>query len=558
MRTNFVAIVLATATTLAGCGRHTTEVGVSRLAGGTKGQVPRSNINIEHDNVELVGATEGLRQQFLNNLNHLDLLKLKFHGPVVSSTPVTVTLRGPCDLVLATSSVTIDEGQIASGAWAWIDVPFDVDVPYGQYLTFEVTTPSYNPTVVLNQNRYELGRMLDQAVWAYGFPYKKRDLMFQAIGQADESTDWTPHVTTNVICPDRCRVVGTEHNAWNVRNHFNVAVVGGSSLTAGSFFSDYLAGDLAALSNDVREALEGDSANPGIRETAPFAELYPEMNFYLAVADPAVDTRREKGIPNCANIDAFIYIVEPPAPYGGGSFNGGIVRPAIGAHGWGPSQRRDLRHEVFGHGIGHLTDEYVSQAAWSYAAPYHLAFTPNSVPIGCPSWCTSYTPMKSVANDLSKQGFGACFAFDDAECVAHSAECFFVGGIVPPVSYYDGVRCVPKQIVLENIGRDCLPDTGCYIGAPLTTSPPQALNVAQPNSQIMQSGHVVGTGMNPGFAGGPERTMRTLMACMFPLTCAGYDAVGCAAFEAQWSTTPGYEAFAQFGSACEGTTYRRR
>ena len=69
--------------------------------------------------------------------------------------------------------------------------------------------------------------------------------------------------------------------------------------------------------------LEGDATSPGVRETAPYDEFYPFMNFYIALEDPAHDPDSLRGFLHCANVDAAIDVVTGPLPYGGGSFTGG-------------------------------------------------------------------------------------------------------------------------------------------------------------------------------------------------------------------------------------------
>src|SRR5262249_46564692 len=148
-------------------------------------------------------------------------------------------------------------------------------------------------------------------------------LMFVVTGRVDGQKPPNPVATTNVLCPSKCQVVGTEHTEWTAPMQLNVVIVEGSIGTPGSFWGDYVADStLSALKSNLSNILTHPSGPPPpfpgarpsapIKDTVPYNEFYGYMNFYVSVEDPSADPLSAKGFFYCANIDARIVVHTGP------------------------------------------------------------------------------------------------------------------------------------------------------------------------------------------------------------------------------------------------------
>lgn len=62
-----------------------------------------------------------------------------------------------------------------------------------------------------------------------------------------------------------------------------------------------------------------------------------------------------------------------------------------------------------------------------------------------------------------------------------------------------------------------------------------------------------------GYTEPVESTLRSLMHCMFPVTCSGYDDDACADVLSPWSgAVAGHVSFTERGAACKDGDYARR
>ncbi len=445
------------------------------------------------------------------------------------------------------------DGLTSPTSWKWLDVPLNLALDYGRYYYFTVSTlygsRDAAAQLLLNTNRYGFGRYVDVGD-SLTYPAKKEDIVFFINGRVAASKPWYPTATSNILCPDRCRLVhAVEKTAYNANQYFNVIIQEQTVNGQGSFWEEYTHGAIDQLKSDLLQLVEGTPQNPAVRETPPFDAFYKNMNFYIAIEDPARDSRRQRGFNSCANIDARITVVTGNQPYGGWGFSGAVNRPAWDNHTWSANMRRVLIHELFGHGIGSLSDEYIRDGP---PVTNHQQFSMNSDEIGCPSWCDSYQDINAVETSLAS----SCWTLGAAACQGDRL-CWYVGGISPEVPYFQDKSCIPKAIRGYDIGVQCMGNSRCYIGAPWGTTDQVYLNVAQPNSSIMQSFHASPTA--PGFSTAVEESLRTQMECMFPLTCYRYDYATCNAFQSRWDgSDPRNVAFAKFGNACENSYYRRR
>jgi hypothetical protein len=188
------------------------------------------------------------------------------------------------------------------------------------------------------------------------------------------------------MCPGRCTpLVPSEHAEYIAEFRFNVIIREQTATNKGSFWTDsQIDPTLAMLRQNIHQMIEGDATSRGVQETAPYDEVYPFMNFYIALEDPAHDPDSLRGLLHSANIDAAIDVVTGRQPYGGGSFTGGVKRQSPDDASWGPKMLFTLPHELLGHGIALLADEYALNT--TPLAPGLSHYRPNSDPIGCPSW----------------------------------------------------------------------------------------------------------------------------------------------------------------------------
>jgi hypothetical protein len=339
--------------------------------------------------------------------------------------------------------------------------------------------------------------------------------------------------------------------------------------------------------------LEGTVGAPALRETYPFnnypmggnpglgwGSYYPQMNFYIAVEDPAVDGTAAtgngiyRGFHYCANIDAIIDVVDGSLPWGGatGWFHGDVQRiGGPGSTGWGAAMRSALVHEVFGHGFSALSDEYITTSAsgsWRtgvLATPNTNA--PNRLPIstGCNEWCGGTQPVSWLVSQMSSASdpHSACWSKttqSTCENPGGSALCRWIGGLAS-IPYWSTYQCIPLNAARYNIGTSCgsYGNHGCYPLAPNGTSGAGIMDVVQPNGAIMQSFH--SSTPAPGFSNAVENTIKDLLDCSFNVSpCYSSAETRCANLFARYGATgTGFLPFLQFGKACDpGGWIRRR
>lgn len=502
--------------------------------------INRFNFNAYHTNTELLSASVHKRymQQFVNNLDRIETIAFKIGGNV--SVPyadsATVILRDGCGNEIARKVTALDtSGLVSETAWKWVYVDLDVDVEYGKYYYFELFTTwaahSNGAKVVTNTNQYGWGKLIS-IERSNTFPHKKRDILFQISGKVNKRKQFYPIPETNIACPGRCRSVYKERNSYLAKQHFNVVIREERWHEDGSFWEDYTQNHLDELNDDIRLMLESDeglSSRRGIKHVVPYNEYFPQMNFYLAVVDPENDDSLSYQL-YCANSDADVKVVDD-YPFGGWAFEGGILRRTMTDENWVLGDgylgaNHTLVHELFGHGIAYLDDEYTGRGGVS---PIATSFRYNSDELGCPRWCAAHKDVYQVEGEVAS----ACWSLDRESCQADN-DCWYIGhdAIDYDISqYFHEKTCIPKNISRHNIGIDCEGNAGCYIGAPRGTSQNVYLNVAQPSGTAMMSMH--GNAAD-GFTTPVENLIRTQINCMFPLSCHNYDFEACHSFQEQW------------------------
>jgi hypothetical protein len=305
-------------------------------------------------------------------------------------------------------------------------------------------------------------------------------------------------------------------------------------------------------------------------------DFWKQMNVYVAISSPAEDPSGAQALVFCANIDAEVNLVTNgigygSRPYGGspGGFSGQVPRPAITAPQWAmwpdrlPGSGSNyfvLVHEVFGHGVGALTDEYLSRNRGTDPRPVHSqGYRANSVPLTCEGLCQSAQSVTELQAMMTGDVDAVCWNLTtEATCAnpGGNAVCHWIGNL-PPISYWGAHTCIPHNVSQYNIGQQCEANTGCFPLAYAGTSG-SYLGVARPGSAIMQSSH-----MFPGFSGAVENYLSDMMECVFTKTCDQYPTSKCTTFQNKWGTPDNgwFSAFEQ-ANACEdtieGTIYRRR
>jgi hypothetical protein len=542
--------------------------------------VSRTNYNASPDNSRTyVGFTPDrpVLQLFMNHVDRLDDIWLRFAGPVYAAKQddwLRIRVLDGClnEVFSRTYPLALTLGSFQQD---WFNFALGAPLQHGRYYYLELTSKyggwSGSAQLVLNNSRYEHGRMFTaDSIQSLAFPGKKDDVMFLLNGTVEETKEWYPSPTTNVLCPARCKVLGTEKTAWNPRNYFNVIVQEtGTAGPTGSFWADYqLDASLTTLKDNLRRVLEDPSGPPApggrptapLDQTVPYDAYYGQMNFYIAVEDPATDPRAAKGFLYCANIDAQISVKTGSyGSYGATNFGGELPRPSSGAWDYDFS-RGILQHELLGHGIGQLTEEYI--LPWDARATLLTTRPPNTDAPGCSSWCSSSLTVTQLITAMAADPNAACWTYDTATCQAHEAsgsspQCLWLGGLSSPdLAYYGGRTCIPASVTKYNIGLGCTGNTGCYLGS--TNGGRIAVNVAQPGGDIMGA-----AGRNPaaavGFTTATESHLRDIMDCIFPLTCYQYPEARCQAFQSKWSSgAASRTVFATRANGCENSYYRRR
>ena len=235
-------------------------------------------------------------------------------------------------------------------------------------------------------------------------------------------------------------------------------------------------------------------------------------------------------------------------------------------------------HEVFGHGIAALADEYVQTVKQANSNTGYIAndstglgYRPNMLPIstGCSEWCEGLQPVSwvitqmqnSADNDLSCWSLNkqtTCDTPPDGK-----AACRWIGGL-PAIPYWGSYKCIPLNAAKYNVGINCdaYGDQGCYLLAPRGTDSSAIMDVVQPNGMIMQSFHSSDSEKASGFSSPVENYIRDLMDCVFnPNPCGAAGAKRCTDLLSRHATpNNGYINFLQSALSCEadGVTSRRR
>ena len=516
--------------------------------------INRNNVNTYHKNTELLSARAHKRhmQQFVNNLDRIETIAIKIGGNVELKyqDQLTMILRDGCGNEITRRVSRIDStGLTSETSWKWMYIDLDVDVKYGKIYNFELSTywasHSQGTKIVINTDQYRFGKLISKES-SYLYPKKKRDVIFNITGKVDKNKQFLPFAESNIACPGRCRSVYDEKNSYPVDNYFNIVIKEKRQNEDGSFWEDYTSDHLDDLKEDIKLMLESnDGMRKGIKHVVPYNEYFSKMNFYIAVVNPDDDQMEYQMY--CANSDGEVQVYDD-YPFGGGSFGGGVLRPSMNDENWvmGTPSRLGANvtsvHELFGHGISFLHDEYTSPKKIS---PRETSYRFNNDEIGCPRWCTSSKDVYQVESESDS----ACWDLDKAACQDNKS-CWYLSNDelsyeIP--SYFEEKTCIPKNITRQNIGIDCDGNAGCYIGAPDGTRGEVYLNVAQPSGIIMQSFH---GNAAEGFTTPVENEIRTQLQCMFPLTCHNYDFEKCNKFQEDWR-----HLFGDFISACEETSY---
>ncbi len=525
--------------------------------------------------------TRPLRQLFMNNFGELERIGIFIGGPIYKEKRddvLFVTVLDGCENVIFETRVPIDV-QVAKNSVRIIWVPIGIDLNYGEYYYFEVGTKhggfDGSGGIMTNADNYTYGRMFSsneyEGFHSLGYPEKKRDIMFVIEGGVSSDQLHMPIPTTNILCEEKCHVLGDEKTEGGPDMYFNVIVQESKESAGGGSFWNREEG-LVELKEALDRVLRGTSETvDGGREvgtfatTPPFDEYLDKMNFYLAREDPEQDRGMKRGFFYCANIDARIVVRQNSASYGSFAFSGELSLEDLS---FGKGM---LQHEVMGHGIANLYEEYC--LGKEEAVELSTAFYPNSDTIGCPSWCKGFLSVEELREEMSlSERSSLCWDHDEAECDEHkslagSQQCMRIGHLSKETTdYYYPYKCVPRSLVRYNIGLDCEGNSGCFIGVPQGNG--IGANRAVPGGSIMGAGvrgvDSVFSGserMLPvanGFTTPIEEHIRDIMDCMFPVSCDNYPA-RCVGFVDKWGSQDNdLRTFAELGNGCEGSRNRRR
>jgi hypothetical protein len=571
-------------------------------------QVSRAHYNYWAENMVFLEPAQAYgqqgpnRQTFINNLDYLNHIQLVVGGNMsaYSSNEIVVKLYDGCgNLVSQARQSFNNSGLTTSTSWKWVDVVFgSVPMNYGAYYFLEVSLTYLNTgTIVLNTDRFNWGRFIDWNFHA-GFPNKKRDLMMYIYGTADSSKSAFPSFNTNVACPSRCLLAnpsGAEVTAYGADKQFNVIVQGKTTSGMGSFWAENNPSSLATLRAEIATMLQGTADLPGLRETYPYNSYrafgnsgnqfyYGNMNFYIAIEDPAKDTAdyRNYGLPfrgfhYCANIDAVINVQDGVSGGTGvmGRMEGNIGRPnGPNSTGWGAGGvgRFALLHEVFGHGAG-LNDEYTysgtsnSSQVWAVGLQSSQGgYAPNSLPLasGCSTFCGGAQPVSWLVGQTSSNGCWSQTTQTGCNSAPGGNVCRWIGGLAA-IPYWGSYQCIPLAATTVNIGVNCSSygNDSCYPIAPLYSSVGGVMDVVQPNSSIMQGFHHISSAVPyNGFGNHVESYMKDLLDCVFPyFPCFEGNSLRCQSLKTKYGTSgSGYQQFLEFANACDvnGANVRRR
>jgi hypothetical protein len=367
--------------------------------------------------------------------------------------------------------------------------------------------------------------------------------------------------------------------------------VGAPERMAGGFFRD---GHTSGFANDFASSCGGGSAPDAIYKFRLREETRVKISTVGSDFDTVLSLRNSgtscpgsfelacnDDSPLAGGSGSFIDVVLPAGEYaiivdGAGTRSG---RYNLQVSGWGRVARDTLVHEVFGHGVAGLNDEYIQfTAAGATAGQSHL----NNPPIGCKrtesgpvvsGWCSDYLrigALKDAFNATEPMDAQACWSLhsDEAACRANTAHCRWIGHLMtaPGYDYFNDpgppevtFRCIPRRIPYHNIGIDCdaragVATTGCFIGA-WDSETDNAYNVSVPGSDMMLGQPLWGAPPPAnliGFSPGVENLIRTLVRCVWPTSCYGYDYDTCEDFIEAWDGhVANNYAFLQFANACE-------
>jgi hypothetical protein len=245
---------------------------------------------------------------------------------------------------------------------------------------------------------------------------------------------------------------------------------------------------------------------------------------------------------------------------------GDVNRPAPNSGGWGATMRHPMVHEVFGHGVPALFDEYVATGASGGYLNVQLMSggnLANAIPLsaGCGQWCGGTQPVSWLVGQMSGDRDSVCWSMTTplgCERPGGLAVCRWIGEL-PAIPYWGSYKCIPASASRYDIGVNCsaFGNHGCYPLAPKGTSGGAIMDVLQPSGSIMQSGHT-SPGV-PGFTSHIENYLKDILDCVFPVSACQAPAARCTNLIAQYGTPgSGYKAFLQNARACENGFIRRR
>jgi hypothetical protein len=563
-------------------------------------QVSRTLMNTDASNLYFMTMPTAFvgtpnRQMFLNNLDFANSLWLQVGGQMnIASNTISLKIYDGCGtLVTQTTKVFDNSGLTTPTSKKFVEIPLgSLPLVYGAYYYFDFKLNLAQPTFVANTDRFGRGTLTAGDVSELMFPDKKRDVMFILSGTADSNKAAFAPATTNIACPSRCILAnpsGVENVSYGADQQFNIVIrerVGSMNPANGSFWSDQTAGTIAMLKQEIAAMLAGTSTDPALRETYPYNNYaqgpgqpfyYPQTNFYIAIEDPAVDVpssngNGHRGFHHCANIDASIEVVTGPFGYGAalGYMFGEVNRPAASTSGWGTGMRRVSVHEVFGHGVPALADEYIVTSA--SGSDYHnvglmqnfvSGYVANALPIssGCTEWCGGTQPVSWLIGQMGADRDAACWSKttqSTCESPGGFAVCRWIGGL-PAIPYWGTNQCIPVNAAKYSIGTNCpaFGNHGCYPLAPMGTAGAAIMDVVQPSGFIMQSWHQQTS--PPGFTSHGETHIKDMLDCVFPVMACQATPSRCTNLGARYGTAgSGYKTFLKNANACDAGFLRRR
>ncbi len=522
-----------------------------------------------------------LRQLFLNNVEDMKKIGVFIGGPIFEEKRddiLFVTILDGCEKVVFEAAIPLDE-IVAENDARIVWVPVEIEIEYGEYYYLEVATKyggmDGSGGILINSDSYSFGRMFHfnegGSFHNLGYPEKKRDVMFVIHGEASSDRSEMPAPATNILCKDKCHVIGEERVERGPEMYFNVIVQELKPDAAGGSFWDRkeelddLKKVLAEVLKGTAETVDGGRSVGTLNTTPPFDEYIERMNFYLALEDPDADPQMNRGFFYCANIDARVIVKETAASYGAYAFSGELSLDDLS---FGKGM---LQHELMGHGIANLYEEYCSgkEGAVELDTPYY----PNVDAIGCPEWCADHLSIDELREEMHyEDNISPCWKYSQSSCEDHESlesphQCLWLGDLSDEAfEYYHPYECIPASIVGYSIGIDCRGNSGCYLGVPQGAA--IAVNRGIPGGTIMGAGgrdserNIQGyehtSPIAQGFTTPIEDHVRDVMDCVFPLSCDNYPP-RCIGFVNKWgNASNGFQTFAEYGNGCDGNDVRRR